>query len=85
MKLAPKLVNNMAELKISEEKQRKLKSVANQLNQNNVRYRQVDLIELRSSCLTQFGLVSNELRAKVWPKLLNIESNDLSNWKDCKK
>jgi hypothetical protein len=39
MNLVPKLVNNMAELKISEEKQRKLKSVVNQLNQNYVRYR----------------------------------------------
>jgi hypothetical protein len=31
------------------------------------------LEKLREACLSKYGLVSDEIRKKVWPLLLNVE------------
>jgi hypothetical protein len=33
----------------------------------------IDLQKLEKACCSEFGLVNNEIRAKVWPILLSVD------------
>ena len=55
-------------------------SPSNSIPQSKISVKNQKLLlnnDLRKCCITQHGLVSHELRAKVWPLILNIDVNSL--------
>lgn len=52
------------------------------LTHHPVSFIQVSLIDLRLCGITRYGLCTNQIRAKVWPLLLGINSQSYEKWQE---